>query len=104
MSKRLKPGEEPGARTKKVNPLGRFGTMEELENLATFLISGGCDWISGETIALDGAQALATGAGFYELRNWSGADWNTGATIKAQNKKDRAARGLGCRPCERRDP
>ena len=93
MSKRLNPGEEPGARTKKVNPLGRVGTMEELENLATFLISGGCDWISGETIALDGAQALATGAGFYELRNWSDADWQAARErIETQNKKDRAQR------------
>jgi NAD(P)-dependent dehydrogenase (short-subunit alcohol dehydrogenase family) len=93
MSKRLNPGEEPGARTKKVNPLGRVGTMEELENLATFLISGGCDWITGETIALDGAQALATGAGFYELRNWSDADWQAARErIEAQNKKDRAQR------------
>jgi NAD(P)-dependent dehydrogenase (short-subunit alcohol dehydrogenase family) len=93
MSKRLNPGEEPGARTKKVNPLGRVGTMEELENLATFLISGGCDWITGETIALDGAQALATGAGFYELRNWSDADWQRARdAIESQNKKDRAQR------------
>jgi NAD(P)-dependent dehydrogenase (short-subunit alcohol dehydrogenase family) len=93
MSKRLNPGDEPGARTKKVNPMGRVGTMEELENLATFLISGGCDWINGETIALDGAQALATGAGFYELRNWSDADWQAARErIEAQNKKDRAQR------------
>jgi len=93
MSKRLNPGEEPGSRTKKVNPLGRVGTMEELENLATFLISGGCDWINGETIALDGAQALATGAGFYELRNWTDADWQAARErIEAQNKKDRAQR------------
>ena len=93
MSKRLNPGDEPGARTKKVNPMGRVGTMEELENLATFLISGGCDWINGETIALDGAQALATGAGFYELRNWSDADWQAARDqIESQNKKDRAQR------------
>ncbi|MEZ5763253.1 MAG: SDR family oxidoreductase [Xanthobacteraceae bacterium] len=93
MSKRLNPGDEPGARTKRVNPMGRVGTMEELENLATFLISGGCDWINGETIALDGAQALATGGNFYELRNWSDADWKAARdSIEAQNKKDRAQR------------
>jgi NAD(P)-dependent dehydrogenase (short-subunit alcohol dehydrogenase family) len=93
MSKRLNPGDQPGERTRKVNPLGRVGTMEELENLATFLISGGCDWINGETIALDGGQALATGAGFYELRNWSDEDWQRArASIEAQNQKDRAKR------------
>ena len=46
--------------------MGRVGKMEELQNLAVFLISGGCDWINGETIAMDGAQALATGGNFYE--------------------------------------
>jgi NAD(P)-dependent dehydrogenase (short-subunit alcohol dehydrogenase family) len=94
MSKRIKPGDEAGARTIKMNPMGRVGTMEELQNLATFLISGGCDWISGETIAMDGAQGLAMGGNFYQLRDWSDADWDQAkASIKAQNEKDRAQRG-----------
>src|SRR6478736_2424080 len=94
MSKRIKPGDEAGARTKAQNPMGRVGTMEELQNLAVFLISGGCDWINGETIAMDGAQALAMGGNFYQLRDWSDADWNQARdSIKAQNEKDRAARG-----------
>ena len=94
MSKRIKPGDEAGARTRAQNPMGRVGTMEELQNLAVFLISGGCDWINGETIAMDGAQALAMGGNFYQLRDWSDDDWNTARdSIKAQNEKDRAARG-----------
>jgi NAD(P)-dependent dehydrogenase (short-subunit alcohol dehydrogenase family) len=43
MSKRLNPGDAPGARTIARNPMGRVGKMEELQNLAVFLISGGCD-------------------------------------------------------------
>src|ERR1700720_593210 len=94
MSKRIKPGDEAGARTKALNPMGRVGSMEELQNLATFLISGGCDWINGETIAMDGAQALAMGGNFYQLRDWSDDDWTKARdSIKAQNEKDRAARG-----------
>jgi NAD(P)-dependent dehydrogenase (short-subunit alcohol dehydrogenase family) len=94
MSKRIKPGDEAGARTRAQNPMGRVGTMEELQNLAVFLISGGCDWINGETIAMDGAQALAMGGNFYQLRDWSDDDWNQARdSIKAQNEKDRAARG-----------
>src|SRR5216683_3034356 len=94
MSKRLNPGDEPGARTIARNPMGRVGKMEELQNLAVFLISGGCDWINGETIAMDGGQALATGGNFYELRDWSDADWiQARDQIKAQNEKDRTARG-----------
>jgi NAD(P)-dependent dehydrogenase (short-subunit alcohol dehydrogenase family) len=94
MSKRIKPGDEAGSRTKAQNPMGRVGTMEELQNLAVFLISGGCDWINGETIAMDGGQALAMGGNFYQLRDWSDADWvQARDAIKAQNDKDRAARG-----------
>jgi len=94
MSKRIKPGDEAGARTKAWNPMGRTGTMEELQNLAVFLIYGGCDWINGETIAMDGAQALAMGGNFYQLREWSDADWDAAkASIMAQNEKDNAKRG-----------
>ena len=94
MSKRLNPNDQPGARTIARNPMGRVGGMDELQNLAVFLISGGCDWITGETIAMDGAQALATGGNFYEMREWSDADWKQARdSIAAQNEKDRAARG-----------
>jgi hypothetical protein len=80
--------------TEAVNPMGRHGRMEELQNLAAFLLSDGCEWLSGETIAMDGAQALATGGNFYELRKWGDAEWQAARTaIEAQNAKDRAARG-----------
>src|SRR6185312_728905 len=94
----IAPGEIPtegmSKRIKAMNPMGRVGTMEELQNLAVFLISGGCDWINGETIAMDGAQGLAMGGNFYQLRDWSDDDWTKARdSIKAQNEKDRAARG-----------
>ncbi len=93
MSKRIKPGDEAGARTIAMNPMGRVGHMSELENLATFLISGGCDWINGETIAMDGAQALAMGGNFYQLRDWKDSDWSAARdAIMAQNEKDKAKR------------
>ena len=94
MSKRLNPGETPGARTAAANPMGRCGTLEELQNLAVFLLSDGCRWLSGETIAMDGAQALATGGNFYELRKWSDAQWAAAReAIKAGNEKDKSKRG-----------
>jgi len=93
MSKRLNPGERPGARTAAANPMGRCGNLSELQNLAVFLLSDGCRWLNGETIAMDGAQALATGGNFYELRQWGEAQWTAARdSIKAQNDKDRAAR------------
>ena len=39
----------------------RVGRMEELQNLAAFLMADGCEWLTGETIAIDGAGYLATG-------------------------------------------
>jgi NAD(P)-dependent dehydrogenase (short-subunit alcohol dehydrogenase family) len=93
MSKRLNPGEQPGERSAKVNPMHRAGSMQELQNLSTFLMSDGCQWLNGEAIMMDGGQHLATGGNFYELRNWSDQQWiEARANIEAQNQKDRAQR------------
>ncbi|MEJ8846890.1 SDR family oxidoreductase [Variovorax rhizosphaerae] len=94
MSKRLNPGEEPGARSKKTNPMGRVGEMSELQNLAAFLMAPGqCDWLTGQSIMMDGGQAAATGGNFYELRQWSDADWMAARErIEAQNAKDKTQR------------
>jgi NAD(P)-dependent dehydrogenase (short-subunit alcohol dehydrogenase family) len=95
MSKRLNPGEEPGARSKERNPMARPGTFAELQHLATFLMAPGqCDWLTGQSVMMDGGNALASGGNFYELRQWSDAQWREARErIEAQNQKDRAARG-----------
>jgi NAD(P)-dependent dehydrogenase (short-subunit alcohol dehydrogenase family) len=91
-TKRLRPGSDFGDSTK-VNPMRRIGRMPELQNLATFLMADGCEWLTGETIAIDGAGYLATGASFTELDNMTDADWQRARDlIKAQNDKDRAGR------------
>ena len=94
MSKRLNPGEEPGARSKARNPMGRAGRMEELQNLAAFLMAPGqCDWLTGQSIMMDGGNALATGGNFYELRDWSDGQWQEARErIEAQNARDKAQR------------
>jgi NAD(P)-dependent dehydrogenase (short-subunit alcohol dehydrogenase family) len=93
MSKRLMPGAEPGASAAR-NPMGRVGRMEELQNLAAFLMSDGCEWLSGETIAMDGAEALATGGNFYQLRQWGDAEWKAAReAIQAVTARDKAERG-----------
>jgi len=94
MSKRLNPGEEPGARSRKTNPMARPGRMSELQNLSTFLMAPGiCDWLTGQSIFMDGANALATGGNFYELRQWSDGDWQVARErIEAQNAKDKQQR------------
>lgn len=93
MSKRLSPGQEPGARSKKINPQKRVGQMSELNNLATFIMADGCDWLSGQLLFLDGASHLATGGNFYELREWTDEQWQAAKdNIEAVNAKDRAQR------------
>ena len=91
--KRLRPIEMPASRTARSNPMDRRGRMEELQNLATFLISDGCDWLTGQTVAMDGANALATGGNFYDLREWGDAEWKAAReAIQKVNAQDKAAR------------
>jgi NAD(P)-dependent dehydrogenase (short-subunit alcohol dehydrogenase family) len=93
MSKRLNPGEEPGARSRQSNPQKRPGAPAELQNLAAFLMSGGCDWLTGQLIHMDGGNHLATGGNFYALRDWTDEMWQQARErIEAQNAKDRSQR------------
>ena len=91
-SKRLRPdGRFEDANER--NPMRRIGEMPELQNLATFLMADGCEWLTGETIAIDGAGYLANGGSFADLDKLSDADWERmRALIKSQNDKDRAGR------------
>jgi NAD(P)-dependent dehydrogenase (short-subunit alcohol dehydrogenase family) len=64
-------------------PLGRFGTVEELANLNILLLSDGCDYLTGHTIAMDGGQHLAGPGTFAGLGSLSDEDW---AEIRAQSQ------------------
>ena len=58
------------------NPLGRFGTVEELANLAAFLVSDGCTYINGEVVVMDGGEWLQGAGEFAALgRELSEEDW-----------------------------
>ncbi len=74
-------------------PVGRVGEMIELQNLATFLMADGCDYLTGQTIGLDGAQYLTGGGTFSQLDKLSDEDWeNMRKLIRNANNKDKADR------------
>jgi NAD(P)-dependent dehydrogenase (short-subunit alcohol dehydrogenase family) len=56
-------------------PLGRSGTIDELANLTIFAFSDACDYLTGETIAMDGGQRLAGPNTFAGLSALSDDDW-----------------------------
>src|ERR1700733_2554359 len=67
------------------NPLHRFGTVDELANLAAFLVSDGSGYINGEVIRMDGGEFLQGAGEFSNLgRVLSEEDWNA---IKPQKRQ-----------------
>ncbi len=74
-------------------PMRRFGEHIELANLAIFLMSGGCDYLTGEVIAIDGGQWLTSGGNFGSLNNLDDSDWDMiKSAIQSTNAADRAKR------------
>jgi NAD(P)-dependent dehydrogenase (short-subunit alcohol dehydrogenase family) len=66
------------------NPLHRFGTIEELANLAAFLVSDGSGYINGEVIRMDGGEFLQGAGEFSNLgRILKEEDWQA---IKPKKK------------------
>jgi len=64
-------------------PMQRFGTMEELANLNSFLLSDACGYLTGATIPMDGGQQLAGPGTFASLNTLTDEDW---AEIREQSK------------------
>ena len=65
------------------NPMGRIGELEEIGNLGAFLMADGVEFLTGQTIAIDGGAFLATGATFTSLLSLTDDDW---AQIKASSR------------------
>jgi hypothetical protein len=76
--------------------MGRNGEMQELRNLATFLMADGCDYLTGQTIAIDGAIHLVSGGNFYQsLDRLSDDDWDgIRDMIRSSNDADKAKRSV----------
>jgi NAD(P)-dependent dehydrogenase (short-subunit alcohol dehydrogenase family) len=77
-------------------PMRRFGRMPELCNLITFLLGDGCDYLTGQTIAIDGGQHLAGPGTFADLGNLTDQQWQAAReAIAASVAKEKSQRGQG---------
>jgi NAD(P)-dependent dehydrogenase (short-subunit alcohol dehydrogenase family) len=69
------------------NPMHRFGTLEELANLAAFLVSDGSGYINGEVIRMDGGEFLQGAGEFSNLgRILKEEDWQAIKPKKSTSK------------------
>lgn len=94
-SGRLRPGSDnkQDQRTQE-NPMRRLGEGADIGRLAAFLLAPQNDWINGQTITLDGGDALANGAYFTSYQDWGDEQWQAArARIEALNAADKAQRG-----------
>jgi hypothetical protein len=67
------------------NPMHRFGTVEELANLAAFLVSDGSGYINGEVIRMDGGEFLQGAGEFTSLGRVLGL---AGDQTRRKNKRN----------------
>jgi len=90
---RLRPAGGLPSKESTQNPMGRLGRMDELGDLAAFLMAPNCEWLTGQTIAIDGANWLANGAYFTQYMPWGDDEWSEArARIKEHNDRDKAQR------------
>ena len=93
MTARLSPKGDMQKDSDSTIPMGRRGEMNELQNLATFLMADGCEYLTGQTIAIDGAQYLSGGGTFSQLSKMSDDDWaEIRDMIKKTNDSDKQKR------------
>jgi NAD(P)-dependent dehydrogenase (short-subunit alcohol dehydrogenase family) len=93
MTARLSPQGDMQKDSDSTIPMGRMGEMNELQNLATFLMADGCEYLTGQTIAIDGAQYLSGGGTFSQLSKMSDDDWaEIRDMIKKTNDSDKQKR------------
>ena len=84
-----------GATQSEQIPLGRPGTIEELAYLSIVAFSDACDYLTGETIAMDGAQRLAGPNTFAGLSAMTDEDWaQARERSKAASAASKSARSV----------
>ena len=87
------PKANVGAASSEKVPMGRFGKIHELCNLLMFLQSDGCDYLTGQNIAIDGGHHLAAPSTFAEMNAMTPSDWAEAKRIvRARAEQEKAQR------------
>jgi 2,4-dienoyl-CoA reductase len=73
---RLDPSGQFMSRMMEQVPAGRMGEVEELANLATYLVSDYSSWLTGEIIAFDGGHLPYIAGMFNELTKVTPDQWD----------------------------
>ena len=72
------------------NPLGRFGEIDELANLATYLTSDYASWVNGEIVRFDGGETVANSGEFNMFSTVSEEKWDVmEQQIRESNEKSK---------------
>ena len=90
------PKANVGAASDEKVPMKRFGKVPELAQLLIFLQADGCEYLTGETIAIDGGHHLAAPSTFAELSALTPEDWaEAKALVRVRAEKEKSQRSTG---------
>ncbi len=68
-------------------PAGRFGNMDEITNLAAYLISDYASFINGEVVTIDGGEWIKGAGEFNDFSYLSSGDWDEIRRISMQKRQ-----------------
>lgn len=87
------PGMKYSATSDDIVPLGLFGAMAEFKNLIVFLLSDGCSYLTGQTVAIDGGRTRAQSGAFADRSGLTDWHWqDVPEVIQVSSARDKANR------------
>ncbi len=87
------PKANVGAASADEVPMGRFGEISELTQLMLFLQADGCEYLTGQTIGIDGGHHLAAPSTFAALGKMTSEDWaQAKAIVRAKAEEEKKLR------------